>query len=101
MVQIYEHQNSGKLVPTLTPLESLNIRLDALTEHIMDSFLLLPETRNTIAVGFSDTYGLPSVSISGVPVHSILAQSIAYKISKRRILQYWDDRNLNYMANWE
>ena len=101
LVHIYGHQDSGKLVPNLTPLAYLKIQLNALVTQIMASFLLSPATRNTIAVGFSDTYGLPSVSISGVPVHSILAQSIAYKISKRRILQYWDDRNLNYMADWE
>ena len=66
LVHIYGHHSSGKLASTLTPLSSLNVRLGALAEHIMASFLLLTATRNTIVVGFSDTNGLPSVSIPGV-----------------------------------
>ena len=101
MVHVYGHHNSGELASTLTPLSSLNLRLDALVEHIMVSLILSSATRNTIAVIFSDPYGLPSVSICGVPVHSNLTQSIAYKISKRRLLQYWSYRNLTHMSDWE
>ena len=53
------------------PIASLNVRLDALAEHIMASFIILLATRSTIAVGFLDTYVLSIVSIHGVPVHSI------------------------------
>ena len=54
-------------------LPSLNVRLDALAEHIMALFLLFPATRNIIAVVLSNTYGLPIVSIHGVPFHYNLA----------------------------
>ena len=88
------------MVLTLTPLISLNIQLDALAEHIMASFLPSPETRTTIAVGFSDAYGLPSVSILRVPVPSNLSQSIVYEISKPWLFQYWVDWNLTHMSEW-
>ena len=77
LVHVHGHQNIGKLASTLTPLASLNVRLDALVEHIMESFLLSSATKNTIVVGFTNPYGLPSVSICGVPIHSNLAQYIA------------------------
>ena len=101
MVHIYGHQNIGKPESKLNPLASLNVLIDALSEQIMTSFILLSATRNTIVVGFSDTYILSSIYIRGVPVHSNLAQSIAYKISKLRILQYWDNKNLTHMSYWE
>ena len=87
LVHIYEHQNIGKSESTLTPLAPLNVRLSALVEHIMASFLLSPATRNTTAVGLLDPYGLSSVSIHGFTVNYNLAHSIAYKISKHRLLQ--------------
>ena len=40
LLQVYGHQNRGKSASTLTPLASLNVRLDALVEHIMPSFLV-------------------------------------------------------------
>ena len=101
MVHVYRHQNSGKLKSILTPLAPLNVRHGVLAEHIMESFLVSQETRNTIAVEFSDTYALPSVSICGVPVHSNLAQYIAYENYKFRMLKYWANRNLTHMADWE
>ena len=101
LVHVYGHHNSGKLVSTLTPLASLNIQLDTLEEHIMAFFLLSTSTINTIAVVISYPYGIPSLSIRGVPVHSNLAQFISYKNSKLRILQYWANRNLTHMADWE
>ena len=72
------------------PLASLNIQLGALEEHIMDSFLILTATRKTIAVGFSDPYGLPNISIHGVTTYSNLTQYISYEISKCWLLQYWE-----------
>ena len=101
LVHVYGHQNSGKSYSTLTMLSSLDVRLDALSEYIMASLLILPAPRTTIAVGFSDPYGLPSVSIRGVPVHSNIAQYIVYKISKHRILQYWVGWKITHMADWE
>ena len=88
LVHVYGNHNSGKLASTLTPLASLNVRFDALSEHIMASLLIYPEIRNTLAVGLSYPYRLPSASITGVPVHSNLAQIIAYEISKLQLLQY-------------
>ena len=35
LVQVYGHHNNGNPVSTLTPLAYLNVRLDALAEHIM------------------------------------------------------------------
>ena len=101
LVQFYWNHNSGKLSSTLMSLASLNARLDALEEHIMGSFLFSPETRNTIAVGFLDPYGLPSASIHGVTIHSNIDHSIAYKISKLRLLQYRYYWNLTHMEYWE
>ena len=101
LVHIYRHQNSGMPTSTLTSLAPLNIRLDALAEHIMASFILSPATINTISVGFLDPYGLPSVPILGIPVLYNLTQYIVYKISKLQLLQYWADLNLTHMADWE
>ena len=101
LVRVYWHQNSGKSPPTLMPLASLNIRLGTLEEHIMTSFIVSPATRNTIAVVFLNPYGLQSVSIRGVSVHSNITLSIAYEISKLRLLQYWANRNLTHTADWE
>ena len=101
LVRVYWHQNSGKSTSTLMPLASLNIRLGALEEHIMASFIVSLATRNTIAVVFLNPYGLQSVSICGVSVHSNITLSIAYEISKLRLLQYWANRNLTHTADWE
>ena len=48
LVHVFGHQNSGKLASTLTPLASLNVRLDALAEYIMASFLrlMIPKNHN-------------------------------------------------------
>ena len=74
----------------------------------MASFLISPATRNTIAVRLSYPYGLPSVSIHGFnshhnpnPIHSNIDQSIAYKISKRRLIKYLAYWNLTHMAYCE
>ena len=101
LVHVYRHQNSGMLESALTPLASLNMRLDAQAEHMMASFIHSSATRNTIAVVLSYSYGLPSVSICGVPFHSNLAQSIPYKISKHQLLQYWSNRDLTHMRYWD
>ena len=100
LINFYRHQNSGNPESTLTPILSLNVWLEAVPENIMASFQLSPETRNTISVGLSYPYGLPSVSICRVPVHSNLAQSIEYEISKCRLLQYWDDSHGRLGGNW-
>ena len=101
LVHVYGHHNSGKLVSIVTPLESLNVWLDTLAEHIISSFLLLAENRTTIEAGLSYPYRLPIVFICGVPVHSNLAHYIVYEISKLRILLYWFDSNLTHMAYWD
>ena len=36
LIHINRHQNSGKMVSTLTSLASLNVIMDALAEHIME-----------------------------------------------------------------
>ena len=101
LVHVYGNHNSGNLASTLTSLSSLEIRLDALSEHIMLSLLIYRATRTTIAVKLSDPYGLPSVYICRVPVNSNIAQSLAHKISKLPILQYWVDWNRTHMVDWE
>ena len=87
LVYVYRNHNSGKLAPTLTSLTSLNVQIDTLAEHIMGSFLLSPATKDTMAIGLSYPYILPNLSICEVLVRSNLAQSIAYKISKRQLPQ--------------
>ena len=101
LVHVYGHQHNCKLASILMPLSPLNVRLDALEEHIMASFILSPSTRNTIAVGFLDPYRLPSVSNLIVPVHSNLSQSIAYEIFKLRLLWWWAYHNLTHISDWE
>ena len=101
LVRIYRHHNSGKLASTLTPLAFLNVLLGELAEFIMASLLSSSEPRTTISIGFSDPYGLPIVSICGVPVHSNIYQATVYEISKHWILQYWVDRKLTQMEYWE
>ena len=76
LVHVYVHHNSGKTVSILTLLASLNVRMDALAEHIMAPFIILPETRNTTAIGLLAHFRLPSVSIHRSPIHSNLAQYI-------------------------
>ena len=100
LVHIYVHHNSGKTVSTLTPLAYLNVRLNALAEHIMASFILSSATRSTIAIVILDPHVLTSVSINGASVHFNIAQSVAYEISKLLILQHWYNRNLTHMSNW-
>ena len=101
LVHVHGHQNSGRLASTLTPLSSLNVRLDALAKHIMEGFLLSSATTNTRDIGLLDLHGIPSVPIHGDPVHSNIDQSIEYEISKRWILRHWDDRNLTHTADWD
>ena len=101
LVHIHGNYNSGNLESTLTPLASLNVILDALVEHIMASFLLSSATMNTTAVILSDPYGLPIVVIHRALVNSNITQSIAYEISKLQLLQYWANKNLTHMADWE
>ena len=67
----------------------------------MAPFLLRPATRNTIVVGFLDPYGIPTISVQGVPVHSNIFQYIVYEISKLWQLQYWDNWDLTNMTDWE
>ena len=86
LVHIKVHQNSRIPVSTLTALVSLKVRLDAPAEHSMAEFLLSSETRNTMVIGHSDPHGVPIVSIHGAPLHSNIAQSIAYEITKYRLL---------------
>ena len=101
LVHVYGHHNSSSSDSTSTPLAYLNVILDALAEYIMVPFLLSLATRNEISVGFLYPYGLTSVSIHGFPVHPNLDQSIAYEISKRQLLHYWDNQNLYHMADIE
>ena len=100
LVQIYGQQDGGKLASTLMPIVYLNVRVDTQEENIMVTFLLSTAAKNTIALELSNPYRQPSVSIHAVSVHSNPPQSIAYQISKRRLLQYWDDHNLTYMSDW-
>ena len=101
LVFVYGHYNRRRPESTLTPLASLNLRMDALAEHIMAEFLLSSATRNTIAIGLLDPHGIPSVSIHGAPFHSNIAQSVAYEISKLRLLQHWDNWNLTHTVDWD
>ena len=101
LVHVYLHHNSSNLDSTLTTVASLNLRLDALAEFIIASFLSSLVPRTIISVGFSDHYELPSLSICKVPFHSNIALAIVYKIYKHRLLQYWDDHKLTQMADWE
>ena len=101
LVCVYGHHNSRSLALTLASLSSLNVQLEPLSKYIMASFLRLPAPRTSLAVGFSYLYGLPSLSIRGVPVHSNLAQSTVYDISKHRLLQYLFDQKLTHMEDWE
>ena len=66
----------------------------------MAYFLSSPEPITPILVGFSDLYGLTSVSIQGGPYHPNITQSIVYEIYNHWILQYLDDRKLTHMVNW-
>ena len=100
LLHVYRHHNSVNPESTLTPLSYLNVRLDALSENIMASFLLSAATRNTIAVGLSDPYGIPRISIHGFPVNSNIYQSITYEISKLRLLWYCYNCNLTHMSDW-
>ena len=101
LVHVHRHHNSGIPASTLTPLASLNIILDEISEHIMAAFILSSATINTITIGLSYPYGIPSISTHGYPFHSNISQSIAYKISKHRILQHWNDQNLTHTSDWE
>ena len=67
----------------------------------MASFLISLSPRTSLAVGFLYPYGLPSLSVRGVPVHSNINQSIVYEISNHWLLQYWIDKKLTHKADWE
>ena len=54
-----------------------------------------------MAIGFLDPYGMSIISIHGATVHSNIAHSIAYKISKRQLLQHWGDWDLTHTADWD
>ena len=54
-----------------------------------------------MAIGLSDPHVMPSLSTHGSPIHSNIDEYIAYKISKRRLLQQWDDQNLIHTADWD
>ena len=101
LVNVHGHHNTGRPESTITQLAYLNVRLDALVEHIMAEFLLSSGTRNTMAIGLSDPNIITSVSIHEAPFHSNVAQSIAYEISECWILQYWDDQYLTHTAYWD
>ena len=87
LVHVYVHHNIVNPDSNLTLAASLDVLLDALSEFIMVLFLNSPALRTKIAVGLSDPYGPPSVSICGVPVHSIIAQEILYKNYNNQLLQ--------------
>ena len=78
MVHVHGYQNIGRPESTLTALASLNIRLDALVEHIMAELILSSATRITMRIGISYLHGMSSVSIYGAPFHSNISQSITY-----------------------
>ena len=44
---------------------------------------------------------MPIISIQIAPVHSNIAQYITYEISKRQLLQHWDDQKLTHTADWD
>ena len=67
----------------------------------MAVFLLSLVTRNTIAIGLLDLHGMPRVSIQRYPIHPNIPQSMAYEISKHRILQHWNDRKLTHTSDWD
>ena len=77
LVHVHGHQNSGRQASTLTPLASLNVRLDSLTEHIMAEFLILSAKRDTMAIEILYIHRMQSVSIHGYPIHSNISQYIA------------------------
>ena len=77
MLHVYGYHNIRRPESTLTPLESLNVRLYTLEKHIIAEFLLSSATRNTIAIGFLDPHRIPNVSIHGDPVQSNITQYIS------------------------
>ena len=101
LVHIHGHQNIGRPASTLMVLGSLNVLLDELSEQIMAVFLISSSKSNTMAVGLLDPHIIPIVSIHGASIHSNIAQSITYDISKRRLLQHWDDPNLTHTIDWD
>ena len=88
LVHAYGKHNSRRPTSTLMPLAYINVRLDALAEHIITEFLLPPATRNTIAIGLSDPHRIPRVSIHVELVKFNISQSITCKISKLWLLQH-------------
>ena len=54
-----------------------------------------------MGIGLLDPHGTPSVFIHEVAIHPNITESITYEISKRRLLQHWDDWNLTNMADWD
>ena len=100
-VHVYGHQNSDNPATTLTPLASINIRLNTLEEFMMVSFLSSLAPRIKIEVGLLYPFRILNASILGVPIHSNLSHTIVYKISKLQVLQYWTDQKLTHMTHWE
>ena len=100
LVHVHRHHNSRRLVSILTQLLSLNVQLDALAEQIMMS-LQLSSAKNkyngnrTIRPARND-----KLLYTRFPIHSNIAQYITCKISKKRLLQHWDDQNLTHTAGW-
>ena len=67
----------------------------------MAASLLSSATRTIMEIGLLEPHVIPSVSIYRSPVQSNIAQYIAYKISERWILQYWDYHNLTDTSDWD
>ena len=99
LVHVYGHHNSGSSASNLTPLLSLNFRLNELAEYIVASLLRLMAPITPLWVGFSDPYGLPIVYICRVPFIYNTTQSIVYETYKHYILQYWVEQKLTKMEN--
>ena len=101
MVHVYGYYNNRIPASTLTPLPSLNVRLDAIEENTMAVFIISSATIHTMVIGLSDPQGMPSLSIHGSTVHSNITQYIVYEISKRGLLQHWYYPNLTRTEDWD
>ena len=77
LIHVHGHQNSGIPASTLTPIASLNIRLDELVEQIMEAFILSSVKINTRMIGISDLHIMSSVFIHRSPIHPKITQYIA------------------------
>ena len=67
LVHVIGHQNNRRPTTTLTPLAALNVRMDALAEHIMAAFILSSATRYKMEIEILEPHRMPSVSIRGAP----------------------------------